>query len=130
MDEKTRGQIENALDYMIDRLNIRDITDWIFEGYQIKSFEDLAIGYVLGSFSRYAHDVIRQEKISKSIMRETEAKLGKEKAKELLKRLEKRDEDTKPIRVALTEKDTAEIRDLLRRRFLDIIDRINRELNR
>ena len=65
LDDKTRGFIENAFDWMIENLEIRDILRWVLDEYPIASREDFALGYTLGSLSRYAHIVVRQDKASK-----------------------------------------------------------------
>ena len=130
MDKETRGLIEKTLDYSVETLDINDITGWILEEYPAGSIPDLALGYVLGSLARYAHRAVMSEKWTKKFQKKREKELGKEFVKEMEEKSEKTTKNVKAIRVHLTKKDTAEIRDILRRRILDIMDRINRELNR
>lgn len=102
MDRETRGLIENQVDEMIRTLDINDITSWIVEEHLITSDKDLALGYVLGSLVRYAHTVMVFHK--------------------------SRDKSKK--RIIITKKDITEIREILKRRIIDITDIIERQSNR
>jgi len=130
LDKETRGTIENSLDEMIRGLDINDITGWIVEEYPITSVKDLALGYVLGSFARYAYTLMLSEKWGKQSKKRLEKEAGREVAERINKSLENAVKDMKPLRVNLTEKDYVEIREMLKRRILDIQGIIDRELNR
>jgi hypothetical protein len=65
MNEDTRGQIEHALDKAIRSLNVEESVGWISQEQEISSFEDLALGYVLGYLACSARDVIFNEKVWK-----------------------------------------------------------------
>lgn len=101
MDKKTRGFVEKSLDAVL-KTNITDGMRWIVDESPIKSPEELALGYVLGSLTRLLHDTVRTKRI-------------------LLKRKKA---------LNLTENDVTEIRDMLRRRLPDIREKIARELYR
>lgn len=131
MDKETRGIIEESLDVAIRKLDINDITGWILEEYPIRSIKDLALGYVLGSLSRYVHTVIDHQKWFKKF-KERDREWKKEYESKHGKKWEdiKTKGDVKPIRAYLTKKDTIEIRDMLKRRIPDIAEFIDKELNR
>lgn len=101
MDKKTRGLIERNLDYIIKKTDITEGMLWLLDDFLPKSPEDLALGYVLGSLKRYAREVIRMNKILKH----------------------RKNTD-------VTDEEEMIIRDMLRRRIPEFLDKINRELNR
>jgi len=93
--------------------------------------EYLALGYIFGYMDRFArHEVWewrvhkKLEEIRKRMDKEFEEKYGRKPSK-----IEKR-EDVKFRRVSWTKKDLAEIMDMLRRRLQDVIDKVDRDLNR
>ena len=48
MDEVTRGYIEKIIDGILERPWLQDVS-WIREEIPLKSFDELLLGYVLGS---------------------------------------------------------------------------------
>jgi len=130
LDDKTRGFIENAFDWMIENLEIRDILRWVLDEYPIASREDFALGYTLGSLSRYAHIVVRQDKASKQY-RKRQKQRDEEYEKEFGSKPPTIDTKTpiKPFRIRMTKKDTAEIRAMLGKRILKIKEAIHKGLN-
>jgi len=101
LDKRTRGNIEKTLDKTIANTPIIETVGWILEGYLMKSVEEIALGYMLGALKNYVHLALSLEKITKG----------------------RRHKD-------VTEEDEIEIKDMLTRRIPDIMDKINRELNR
>lgn len=89
---------------------------WILDALPvIHSPEELALGYVLSTLTDLAHDTVRNRRYFQRV--ERLRKTGK-----LMERLYTlRD-------VNVTEEEAREIRDMLRRRFQDIMEQINREL--
>lgn len=103
MDKRTRGKIEKVLDEMLESEEV--ITQkmrWVFDSdFPITSPEEFALGYLLGALSSYAHGMVRVAKIKKR----------------------RKFTDT-------TERETTEIRNMLRLRIPDFMARISRELYR
>lgn len=111
LDRRTRGFIEKGLDEVLET----DITNgmrWIPDIMPLRSPEELALGYVLGSLTGWAHNVIKIRRI---------ARISKTKTPDEIMKLTRED---------VSEKDATEIRDMLIRRILDIVAIINGELNR
>ena len=111
LDRRTRGFIEKGLDEVLET----DITNgmrWIPDIMPLGSPEEFALGYVLGSLMGWAHNVIKIRRI---------ARISKTKTPDEIMKLARKD---------ISEKDATEIRDMLIRRILDIVEIINRELNR
>lgn len=133
MNIVTRGIIERSLDAFIEQ-DILDVVSWIFGESSVKSPEDLILGYVLGSYMRYASDIVEEEKRWKVARKDSEQrlerKLGKKQAKAFWKELEERKEDVKPIRVTLTTREKNELRDMLIQRIPSYRRKIYRELNK
>lgn len=124
MDKETRGVIENALDEGIEGSNVKDIIDWVQDGMiPIGSPEDLALGYMLGSLARLAHRIALGDKITKKMDKEYEKKFGKKFERPAPSK------DSKRLRIYLTKRDIDEIRDMLKRRIMDIKSKITRDLN-
>lgn len=101
MDKETRGRIEKDLDEVL-KLDIRitEMTDWLLDALPIvRSREELVLGYLFGFLDRqYAHTV----KIMK---------------------IKKKRKVVEP-----SKKDREEIRNMLRLRIQDFMERVNREL--
>lgn len=130
MDRKTRGIIEETLDYVYEEQDFLETINWILEvDSEVKSPEDLALGYFLGSLMRCADNTIRREKLWRAQKRGMEKRLGKEEAKEYLREVEERTKDIKPLRVSVTRREKNQIRDMLRRR-IPSREKIYRELYR
>jgi len=133
LDKETRGIIEQSFDFVLEQ-DILEVVNWILEEFSIKSPQDLALGYVLGSLMRYSYEIVREEKRWKMIKKESEKrlvkKIGKKSTKEFMERLEKKEENVRPIRVSLTEKETNQLRSMLKQRIPYYKRRIYRELNR
>jgi len=132
LDKKTKGTIEDAFDIIIEKLDSRNILE-ILDRYPMtpEAPEYLALGYIFGYMDRFArHEVWewrvhkKLEEIRKRMDKEFEEKYGRKPSK-----IEKR-EDVKFRRVSWTKKDLAEIMDMLRRRLQDVIDKVDRDLNR
>ena len=100
MDKRTRGFMEKELDEAM-KINLTDTIRWIFDVLPISSPEEFVLGYYLGYLTRWAYDAIRIRKIN----------------------MRRKVTD-------VTVKDAIEIRDMLRRRLQDIMEKINRELGR
>ena len=130
LDDETRGLIENQLDYAIKTLDVNYVIGWVLNEFPIESVKDFALGFALGSLSRYAQDVALKDKGDKKIIKDLEKEYGKE-AVETLKEREEEEmkEMGEPFRVILTEREKTQIRDILKRRILDIRDMVIRSLN-
>lgn len=132
MDRKTRGNIEDAFNIIIEKLDARNVLE-ILDRYPIRSKapENLALGYMLGYMDRVARAKVLSWRIEKKfearrrkIDKEFEEKHGRKPPK-----IEK-SEDVKVRRISWSKKDLAEIMDMLRRRVPDVVDKVVRELNR
>jgi len=129
LEEKTRGLIENALDEAIESLDVKDISKWVLDAqpYLITSREDFVLGYVLGSMSRFAHRRVWMSKLNKE-SEKRQKKMDEDFEKKHGRKPPKtgNGENVKPYCIRMTKKNTAEIRDILRNRILDLRDAIHR----
>jgi hypothetical protein len=133
LDTQIRGIIERSFDAFLEQ-DILEIVSWIFPEAPVKSREDLILGYVLGSYMRYASDLVEDGKRSKMARKisnqELERKIGKRQAKEFWKKMEERRTDVRPIRVNLTTREKNQLRDMLIQRIPSYRRKIYRELNK
>jgi hypothetical protein len=120
VNEDMRGQIERALDKAVKSLDVEDSVGWIWDEQKISSFEDLALGYVLGYIACTAHNIIFQGKVWKKTEEHYEKAVGK--------KLEI--DKTQKIDVKLTPKEIDEIREMLKRRIQNIMEAIVQGRNR
>jgi hypothetical protein len=137
LDIVTRGIIERSLDAFLEQ-DILEVVNWIFREAPVKSREDLILGYVLGSYMRYASDLVEQEKRWKIGRKQSEQRFerqfGKEKGKEefekFWKGLTEAEKDVKPIIVNLATREKGQLRDMLIQRIPSYRRKIYRELNK
>ena len=130
MDKETRGLVEKALDYMISETDTRNMIGWVSREISVRSPEDLALGYLIGSLTRYAFSVARTGKRSKKFEERMQREIGKERLREIQRDTEERMKDYKPVRVCWTKKDESDTRDILRRRLVDIRRKVSRDFHR
>lgn len=60
LEKEARGFIEKAIDGLI-KTEITQSIRWLQDVLPIKSFEDLSLGWFIGSIGRFARDVIIME---------------------------------------------------------------------
>jgi hypothetical protein len=132
MDNETRGLIEKELDQIIGRLNSEDstknIVEWIMNdlmdefsadyGQEIKSSEDLAIGYILGYLARVCHQIILDRK-------------SKDKVKDIASSdaFKQSKDKTFIINLKITKKDAREVREIIKPKIPKIREEVIRALN-
>lgn len=137
MDSATRGQIDEALDYIFEEQNFLETVNWILEADdEVRSQEDLVLGYFLGSSMRFANDFVRNVKVVKKIDKKheknVEKRLGKEEARKIREERETRAREERakggrPLKVSLTEKETNDIRSMLLLRIKPFREKIRKE---
>ena len=141
MDAEIRGQISKTINDIFETQNFLDTVNWILESdAQVRSKEDLALGYFLGGLSTIAHNYVlvrlQDSKIEKITKRQMEKELGKEKAKEVRQRIKEDEEKAReeirskggrPVRIEVTGKETEEIRSMLIPMFSSFRDKIRKE---
>jgi hypothetical protein len=130
MDKEIREQIEKEIDKGIKNLSkessARSVTEWVLSdivGYlnkdfrsEIKSAEELAVGYVLGYLGRLAHGIILEKK-------------NQEKAKLILESIKDNKPLTKKYYISVSKKETEEVREILHSRLPTIREEIVKALN-
>jgi hypothetical protein len=110
LDTETRGAIENQINFVYQEQNMLEHIDWILEiDRELTSLNDFALGYFLGSLMHIARN--------KAELSKTATKLRKS------KRLPKK------LFVSLTEAETEEIRDIIKRWVNPFREKLNREID-
>lgn len=108
MDTETRGAIENQINYVYQEQNMLEHIDWILEiDREVISLNDFALGYFLGSLMQIA--------IHKAELSNLSTKLRK--SKKMPKKLFRH----------LTEEETEEIRDIIKRWVNPFREKLNRD---
>jgi hypothetical protein len=132
MDNETRGFIEKELDKIINSLSredsTKDIVEWIMSdlvdslladyGQEIKSSEDLAVGYVLGYLARVCHQILLDKKWKNKMKEITSSEKFKE----------SRDK-TFTIYLKITNKDANEVREIIKPKIPRIREEVIKALN-
>ena len=127
MDAETIGIISEAINSTFENGDILETVRWILESdNQVKSEEDLALGYFMGALMNVSRDILleREVKIKRNDSWEKSLikKYGKEKAKIMIKeitdgiekaRKESLSKGGRPLVVKLADQDIEKIRTLL-----------------
>lgn len=130
MDKEARGFIEEELDRLISETDTVDVIRWVTRETPVRSQEDFALGYLIGSLTRYAFDVAWKKKGLKKVAEKWEREMGKERYREYQRRMEDENRDYKPFKFRWTKKDETQVRNMLKRRLVDMKRKVYRDFNR
>ena len=137
MDAATRGLISQTINNIFETQDFLETVDWILESdSQIKSREDLALGYFLGAISDISHNYVRERlknyKSWKIADKHLQKLVGKEEARKATEANQKairelRSKGGRQLKIEVTEKETEEIRNMLIPMFASFRDKIRKE---
>jgi len=123
LDFETRDVISKLIDMVFESQNMLEMVNWVLESDErVRSKEDLALGYFLGSLMSSAVDVATDMKLNKINRQAYEKRLeqiyGKEEAVKRLQEMdekieERRAKDGRGFTVQLTEEETEDIENML-----------------
>ncbi len=123
MDFEIKGVVSEIIDMVFEHQNLLEGVNWILESDDsVRSKEDLALGYFLGSLMTSAVDVATDMKLNKINRQAYEKRLeqiyGKEDALKRLQEMDAKIEERRAkggtrMTVELTEEETEEIRNML-----------------
>ena len=124
MDTESRGVIEHQINVVFQNQSILAGLDWILEiDKDLESFYDFALGYILGSLMQI-------------VVKHAETLKGNKKTKALFEKLEeerKKNPNTnrkfRRVYAKLTEEETEEIRDIIKRWVVPFREKLNREID-
>jgi hypothetical protein len=122
LDTETRGIIEHQINTVYQNQNTLEGLDWILEiDKDLESFYDFALGYVLGSLMQIVvnHAVTLKEAKKTKVLFE---KLEKE-------RKENPNRKFRRVIAELSEEETEEIRDIIKRWVIPFREKLNREID-
>ena len=138
MDREIRGLISGTIDYVFERQNVLKAINWILEADdQVRSQEDLALGYFMGSLVNIAHDVAGHNKVNEKLEKQYKKRLekicGKEGATKKLKEDDTILEETRAkggrrIKAELTEEEIEDIRNMLIPMIAPFREKIRKEV--
>ena len=134
MDRETRGLISEMVNYVFEKQSCLETINWVFEADdRVRSQEDLALGYFLGSLMKTADHVAtvkkRNEKLEKQDKKRLKKIYGKEAAKERGRRLEEmRAKGGRPIKAELTEEEKEDIKNMLIPMIAPFREKIRKEI--
>ena len=130
MDKETRGVIEGALDRIISEMDTTDMIRWVLREISVHSQEDFALGYLIGFLMRFAIDMGWRRKVVRKSIERTEREMGKERMREIRREIAESSKDYEPFRVYWTKNDMRDMRDILRRRLVDMRRKVSRDFHR
>jgi len=120
MDSRVRGAISGIINNVFEKQNILETVDWLVEAdSQVRSSEDLALGYFMGVLMSYAETVLGTRKADDISHKYMERKFGKKAAREFWEKQRKMAEETRAKggrrmkAVEITKEEQDEIRDML-----------------
>lgn len=138
MDIETRGLISETVDYVFEKQKVLETVDWIIEADDhVRSKEDLALGYFMGSLMNIANNAASRGKLEKKLEKQFKKRLekiyGKEKAARELQERDTRLEKTRAkggrqIKSELTQEETDDIRNMLIPMIQRFREKISKEL--
>jgi len=137
LDRETTGLISEMINYAFEKQSCLKTINWVLEADdQVRSQEDLALGYFLGSLMNTADHVAtlkkRYEKLEKQYKKRLKKIHGKEATKELKERgrrlEEMRAKGGRPIKAELTEEETENIRNMLIPMIASFREKIRKEI--
>jgi hypothetical protein len=136
LDFEIKGIISEIIDMVFENQNMLETVNWILESDDsVRSKEDLALGYFIGSLMSSAVDVATDMKLNKINRQAYEKRLeqihGKEEALKRLKEIDAKIEERRakggtPMTVELTEEETEEIKNML----IPVIARFREKLSK
>jgi hypothetical protein len=119
MDARVRGVISEIINSIFEKHSILETVDWLLEAdSQVRSSEDLALGYSMGELMSYAETVLRTRKADDLSHKYMERKFGKKAAREFWERERKIAEETRAKggryrkAIEITKEEQDEIRDM------------------
>jgi len=121
LDEETIGYVEKELNRMISETDMRERIRWVSREISLHSPEDFALGYLIGSLASHAYSVA---------MRQSRTKKLEKKMKEREKKIGSKDYEPLRFRFIWTKKEDAQIRNILRRRLVEIRRKVNKDFHR
>lgn len=122
MDIGIRGAIENTINSVYQKQNMLEGLDWIFEtDTELTELNDFPLGYFLGALMQMAANQAVTLKDSKKF-----AVRFEEFKEELKKNPNKR---MRIVNTKLTEEETEEIRDIIKRWVIPFRQKLNREID-
>ena len=138
MDAETRGLISEMINNVFEKRNFLETINWVLEADdQVRSQEDLALGYFMGSLMNNADDFAWnkkwREKSKKLRKKRMEKNWGKEEATKYLKEQERAVEELtakggRHMKVELTEEETESIRNMLIPMITSFREKIRKEI--
>lgn len=137
MDRETRDLISGIVSYVFEKQDFLKTVNWVLEADdQVRSPEDLALGYFLGSIMNITVDVVSRknlnEKLEKTYRKSLEKIYGKEGA---VKSIEERDRKLERMRAKggrrmetrLTDEETSNIKNMLLPMIASFREKIRKE---
>lgn len=138
MDIETRGLISEIVNYVFEKQNVLETVNWILEAdEQVRSKEDLALGYFMGSLMKFASNVVSRRKLEEKAMKQhkkrLEKALGKEEAKRELMERDRRFEEMEAkggrrIKAEPSDEDIEDIRNMLIPHIAPFREKIRKEV--
>lgn len=122
LDVEIRGVIENQINSVYQKQNMLEGLDWILEvDSELTELNDFALGYFLGSLMQIAVNQAETSKNSKKFA------VRFEKLKEEWKKNPKK--KMRIVNTKLTEEETDEIRDIMKRWVIPFREKLNNEIH-
>jgi hypothetical protein len=122
LDIEVRGAIEHTINFVYQKQNMLEGLDWILEvETELTNLNDFALGYFLGSLMQIAINQAETLKDSKKFAVRFE-KFKKEQEKNPKKRMRR-------VTWKLTEEETDEIRDIIKRWVIPFRQKLNTEID-
>lgn len=138
LDWETKGMISEIINHAFEKRHFLEAINWLLEADdQVRSQEDLALGYFMGYLMETADSLAwrmkRHEKTEKLRRKRLEENWGKEEAAKYLKEQERAVEELRakggrPMKVELTEEETESIRSMLIPMIASFREKIRKEI--